>query len=137
MSASSPARTALIAGHSQGEAQLVRGLLRRLGVQEVRTAADGAEAVAAMTSRPPDLLVLDWNIRSTPADMVVKAAREKREAGPRILLTMEAPTRGMLAAAVDLAVDSVVAKPFSPSAFMDRVPGRFVRKEAGREARVT
>lgn len=137
MYASPPARSALVAGHSHTEAQLVRDLLRRLGVREVRTASDGAEAVAALASKSPDLLILDWNIQATSAVMVVKAAKEGQERGPKILLTMAAPTRGALAAAADLEVDSILAKPFSPSAFMDRVPGRFVRKttnEDGKDA---
>lgn len=114
--------TALVAGHSPFDARIVRDALVRLGVGKVESVLDGTAALAALKSNPPDLLVVDWDLPAMPVDNLVAAARERGEGGPRIVLTMAAPTRRAVEEAKAMGVDSIVVAPFSPRALMDRVP---------------
>lgn len=115
--------TALIAGHKPSDVRTVRDLLTRRGIARIEAVADGAAAIGAMSKGLPDLLVLDWDIQGRDAEAVVSAAREQGGAGqPRILVTVATPTRAVVEAAKELRIDSIVAAPFSPRAFLDRLP---------------
>lgn len=117
MRACSASPKALVAGHNPNDARVVRDLLKRLGLGSIDAVADAKAAIAALKGNPPDLLVVDWG---DGADTVLQAAR--RDGGPRIVVTMAAPTRQSIAAAAAFKVDSIVAVPFCPRDFMDRVP---------------
>lgn len=112
---------ALIAGHKTSEVRTVRDLLTRLGIERIETAAHGTAAIGALKNTVPDLLVVDWEIPGEGAEAVVAAARVKDKA-PRILITMSTPTSASVEAAKALQIDAVVAAPFSPRAFLERVP---------------
>ena len=122
MYASRDSMTALIAGHKPSDVRTVRDLLSRRGITRIETVADGGAAIGAMSKALPDLLVLDWDIQGSDAEAVVSAAREQGAAQPRILVTIATPTRAAIEAAKELRIDSIVAAPFSPRAFLDRMP---------------
>jgi CheY-like chemotaxis protein len=114
--------SAVIAGHEPRDARMLRDLLDRLGIGRIDAAADGKAAIAALAGTRPDLLVVDWSIAARSAGEVVAAARDGADHAPRIVVTMTAPTRSAVEAAKALEVDSIVAMPFSPRMFMDRIP---------------
>lgn len=116
---------ALIAGHKTSEVRMARDLLARLGIERIETVGHGAAAIRALRNAVPDLLVVDWEIPGDGADAIVAAARG-RDKAPRILVTMSAPTSASVEAVKALQIDAVVAAPFSPRSFLDRVP-RFER----------
>jgi two-component system KDP operon response regulator KdpE len=114
-------RRALLAGHAPSNVRAVRDILGRRGIDRIDSVPDGKTAIAAIAARPPDVLVVDWDIPASGAEAIIAAAR-KGETAPKIIVTMAVPTRSAVEAAKGLSVDSIVAIPFSPRVFMDRLP---------------
>ena len=117
----SSSQRALLAGHAPSSVRVVRDILNRLGIERVDAVADGKAAIAVIAARPPDILVLDWDIAAVSAEAVLAAAR-KSEVTPKVVVTMASPTRTAIEAAKGFDIDSIVAIPFSPRVFMDRLP---------------
>ncbi len=88
----------------------------------VSTAADGAEALAAATSEPPDLVVSDVMMPGMNGLELVSAldADDRTRRIPVVLLSARAQaddvTEGFMAGA-----DDYVTKPFEPLDLVDRV----------------
>jgi DNA-binding response OmpR family regulator len=104
------------------DAEQVRDLLARALERDgfaVEQAADGEEALSAVASRPPALVILDVNLPKLDGLQVL--GRLKRACDvPVILLTGrgEEPDR---IAGLDLGADDYVVKPFSPGEVVARV----------------
>ncbi len=98
------------------EARKVLSLILKLDGYEIATAAGGAEAVQAMTTMIPDLVLLDvmmpdmdgyqvctW-VRANPASMAVPVVMLSGKADP------ESVARGL-----EVGADEYLSKPISPS----------------------
>jgi DNA-binding response OmpR family regulator len=101
-------------------AEIVCRYLSRAGYS-ARTAGDGLEAVAAATSRRPDLIVLDLMLPGIDGLEVMRRVRaaEGRPIGV-ILLTAKGDEHDRIAG-LRLGADDYVAKPFSPAELVARV----------------
>jgi DNA-binding response OmpR family regulator len=101
-------------------ADIVRRYLERAGY-DARTAGDGLEAVAAVSARRPDLIVLDIML---PGIDGLEVMRRIRAGGGRpigvILLTAKGDEHDRIAG-LRLGADDYVAKPFSPAELVARV----------------
>ncbi len=88
----------------------------------VRTAADGPEAIHAVESEPPDLIVLDLMLPGTSGLEVLRELRRRTETGtiPVILLTARREEQDRLEG-LRLGADDYLAKPFSPQELVLRV----------------
>jgi two-component system phosphate regulon response regulator PhoB len=112
-------------------AALVAYQLARAGYQ-VRTASDGAEALRAAESDPPDLIVLDLMLPEIAGTEVLRKLRARKETReiPVVILTArgeeEERIRGF-----ELGADDYVAKPFSPRELVLRVQAVLRRSLAG------
>ncbi len=111
-------------------AALVAYQLARAGYQ-VRTARDGAEALRAAESDPPDLVVLDLMLPEIGGTEVLRTLRSRTETHdiPVVVLTArgaeEERIRGF-----ELGADDYVAKPFSPRELVLRVQAVLRRSAA-------
>ncbi|WP_439816137.1 phosphate regulon transcriptional regulator PhoB [Zavarzinia sp. CC-PAN008] len=89
---------------------------------EVRTTADGAEAMLLVEERVPDLVVLDWMLPSLSGLEICRRLRRRPETRglPIILLTArdEEPDR---IRGLEAGADDYVPKPFSPKELVARI----------------
>lgn len=88
----------------------------------VRTAADGLEALRAVESQMPDLVVLDLMLPGMSGLDVLRELRRRPEAQevPVILLTARREEADRIAG-LKLGADDYIAKPFSPQELVLRV----------------
>ena len=98
--------------------EVVQHYLERDGYQ-VLTAADGAEALAAVADGAPDLIVLDLML---PRVDGLDVCRQVRAAGPTpiIMLTAKGHESDRIVG-LELGADDYVVKPFSPRELVARV----------------
>lgn len=109
--------------------------LRQLGVEQVQSARNGAEALRLLKSQPFDLVLSDWNMPVMTGVELLSAMRadDKLFAIPFILITAEAE-RGKVEEAITHGVTSMLLKPYTPRqlavrmekalAWRPRTPGR-------------
>jgi len=100
----------------------------------VRTAADGVEALHAVETERPDLVVLDLMLPGTSGLDVLRELRERPETReiPVILLTARREERDRIEG-LSLGADDYVSKPFSPQELVLRV-GAILRRVRQRPA---
>src|SRR5438067_7790431 len=91
---------------------------------EVREAADGAEAIAAMEKWAPDCLVLDLMMPGIDGFGVLRSKRQLGLAPEArvILLTAKTAERDYVRG-WELGADEYLTKPFDPDELLDRVAG--------------
>jgi two-component system alkaline phosphatase synthesis response regulator PhoP len=102
-------------------ADLVARYLHRAGF-EVETLASGRDALAALTRRPPDLLVLDLMLPHVSGLEICRAARARASTAalPIIMLTARADEPDRISG-LELGADDYLGKPFSPNELVARV----------------
>ncbi len=87
---------------------------------EVVEAADGAEALQLLDERPPDLVVLDWNMPERSGAEVLAELKRRDALVPVIVLTAERDKRPRAVARM-LGADEFLTKPFSPLRLLDAI----------------
>ena len=98
--------------------EVVRNYLEREGYT-VREAADGHEALDALSDDPPDLIVLDLMLPGVDGLTITRHVRQ-RHGVPIVMLTARGETRDRITG-LDLGADDYIAKPFSPQELVSRV----------------
>jgi DNA-binding response OmpR family regulator len=112
-------------------AELVARYLDKAGFTTERTAS-GREALAAVTARLPDLMVLDLMLPQVDGLEVCRAVRANDSiAGlPIIMLTARAEESERIVG-LELGADDYLAKPFSPNELVARVRALLRRAQRG------
>lgn len=89
---------------------------------QVRTAADGLEALRAVEVQPPDLILLDLMLPGASGFDVLKEIRRRPETNgvPVILLTARREESDRIEG-LELGADDYISKPFSPQELVLRV----------------
>ena len=88
----------------------------------VRTIGDGFAAVAALTERPPHLIIIDWNMPGFAALEVIASTRRVHEPhGIRLILLSALSSEPDVVAGFDLGADDYITKPFSVREVVARV----------------
>jgi DNA-binding response OmpR family regulator len=110
-------------------ANLIRRYLQRGGF-EVDVRASGRDALTAVGSSPPDLLLLDLMLPQMSGQDVCRTLRAdpKTASIPIIMVTARAEESERIAG-LDLGADDYIAKPFSPGELVARV--RALLRRAG------
>ncbi|MCB9687580.1 MAG: response regulator transcription factor [Alphaproteobacteria bacterium] len=108
----------LIVEDDEATRTLVATYLTREGF-EVLTAGDGPSALTALTSSPPDVVVLDWMLPEMDGIAVCKAARE-RWTGPILMLTARNEDVDEVVA-LEVGVDDFLAKPVRARVLLARL----------------
>jgi two-component system, OmpR family, response regulator ResD len=110
-------------------AEIVARYLQRAGYS-TRTAADGPEALALLSSMPPDIVVLDVMLPGLDGLEVMRrlhADNDRRT--PVVLLTARGEEADRIAG-LRLGADDYVVKPFSPAELVARVDAVLRRASA-------
>jgi two-component system response regulator MtrA len=111
----------LIADDDADILSLVRAVLERAG-NEVISVGDGAQALASVTERKPDLAVLDISMPEVDGLEVLRRLRADRATSelPVVLLSARAQEADVRLG-FELGASAYVKKPFSPRELADRV----------------
>jgi two-component system alkaline phosphatase synthesis response regulator PhoP len=107
--------------------EIARDYLERAGFR-VTTAENGADAIAMVRLRRPDLIVLDLGLPRVDGLEVTRTLRKQSNV-PIIMLTARVDERDKLAG-LELGADDYVTKPFSPKELVARVRAVFRRVDA-------
>ena len=102
-------------------AQLVVHYLGKAGFT-AETVSSGREALALITARPPDLLVLDLMLPQVDGLEICRLARSNEATAglPIIMLTARAEESDRIVG-LELGADDYLAKPFSPNELVARI----------------
>jgi DNA-binding response OmpR family regulator len=102
-------------------ADLVRRYLEKAGFS-VEVTVTGRDGMAALTDRPPDLLVLDLMLPHMSGAEICHAARANASTAliPIIMLTARSEEAERIAG-LEIGADDYIAKPFSPNELVARV----------------
>jgi two-component system response regulator MprA len=87
---------------------------------EVRTAADGVEALAAVADAPPDVIVLDIMMPRLDGLAVCRQLRRQGDATPLLMLTARHEV-GDRVAGLDAGADDYLVKPFALDELLARL----------------
>ncbi|MCW2526740.1 MAG: hypothetical protein JWM76_1600 [Pseudonocardiales bacterium] len=109
-------------------AEVVAGYLERAG-HAIRRAADGVEALSAVESEVPDLIVLDLMLPKIGGLEVCRLVRTSHPNVSIIMLTALAEEEDRIAG-LELGADDYVTKPFSPRELVLRVESVLRRSSA-------
>jgi DNA-binding response OmpR family regulator len=112
-------------------AQLVARYLQKAGFT-TEVIASGREAVAAISARPPDLLILDLMLPHVDGLEICRFVRghDKTAATPIIMLTARADESDRIVG-LEIGADDYLAKPFSPNELVARVRALLRRAARG------
>ena len=114
----------LIVDDSKAMRMIVGRTLRQAGFKQcvVAEAADGKEALAAITASPPDLVLSDWNMPNMTGIELLQAIKQAGLAVKFGFVTSEG-TPEMQARAHEAGALFLIAKPFTPETFETALRG--------------
>ncbi len=117
-----PDMDVLVVGDAPTMRRIVRGLLRELGLKNVREAEDGKIALQALKNKKTDLIVCDWNM---PVMTGIELLREIRDdislkEVPMLMITAEAKKENIVAA-VEAGVNNYIVKPFNAQTLNEKL----------------
>lgn len=102
--------------------RIIKGVLRQIGLKNIREAEDGKEALQLMKSEKFDLVLCDWNMPEMPGIELLKLVRADDELKdtPFVMVTAEAQKENILEA-VKSGVSNYVVKPFTANAVEEKL----------------
>jgi DNA-binding response OmpR family regulator len=124
-------QTILIVDDEETIREVVRRYLEREGFA-VQEAADGFEALDAIKTNPPDLIVLDLMLPGIDGLSLTQHIRQDRHI-PIIMLTAKGEANDRIRG-LDMGADDYMAKPFSPQEVVSRV--RAVLRRTGADSSI-
>jgi two-component system, chemotaxis family, chemotaxis protein CheY len=101
---------------------LVRRMLRRLGIGGVLDAVDGAAGIRCLAASDADfgLVICDWNMPGTTGLEVLKSVRATKRSLPFLMLTGRGDAASVVAAR-QFGVSAYMVKPFSMAEFETKI----------------
>ncbi len=118
-------RKVLIADDEPNIVTALEFLLKRSGY-DVRTVANGAEALAALEADRPDVVLLDIMMPVTSGYEVCQRMRERPEWRDIKIVMVSAKGRGAeVSKGLSVGADLYVTKPFSTQELLDQINGLF------------
>ena len=97
-----------------------KNTLSGLGHTEIVEAADGLEALSALQSESPDLILLDWNMPNMDGLTFLKEVRQRNKDIPFIMITTESE-RARVVAAIQAGCSDYLVKPFTPDGLKEKL----------------
>ena len=110
----------LLVDDSRTIRNIQKNTLNGLGHEDITEAADGLEALSAVATAPPDLIILDWNMPNMDGLTFVKEYRKTDRTTPLIMVTTEAE-KSRVIEALKAGVNNSVVKPFTPDLLAQRI----------------
>lgn len=103
-------------------AEVVQGILGRLGFQQVDIAADGSVALEYLAERRYGLVISDWNMTPMTGYELLRRVRSDRAMReiPFIMMTTQA-NADCFSSARKAGVNACLVKPFTPAMLRDTI----------------
>jgi two-component system sensor histidine kinase/response regulator len=122
-------RTFLVVDDFESMRKVTATQLRDLGVQDILTAANGAEALRVLKTRRVDFVLSDWNMPVMDGLSLLKALRDDAAIAhlPFIMITAEAERR-RVEEAIDHGVSDFLVKPYTLERLRSRIERALTRK---------
>lgn len=111
---------ALVVDDSAVMRKIMISALQDSDVTEVGEAADGAEAVKAVSNEEYAFVLMDWNMPNMLGIEALKAIRDLGNQVPIIMVTTESEKSRVLEA-LKAGANNYVVKPFKPQDLIDKV----------------
>ena len=126
-----PTIPVLVVDDSGAMANIVRGLLRHLGFNDVDDARDGAAALEKMRSKRYGLVISDWNMVPMSGYDFLREVRGDPQLKPTpfIMVTSESKTENVIAAR-RAGVDNYIVKPFNAQTLKAKIDAVFAARAA-------
>ena len=96
---------------------------------DVVTAADGREALSAVSAERPDVIILDWMLPGLNGLDVLEALREEHDDTPILMLTARDAIEDRVEG-LESGADDYLVKPFAPAELVARVHVLLRRKRS-------
>jgi len=121
----------LLVDDSRTIRNIQKNVLAQLGHTDtdIAEAADGVEALKALASDRPDLVLIDWNMPNMDGLTLVQKIREKDKELPLIMVTTEAEKSRVLDA-IKAGVNNYVVKPFTAEALSSKIEQTLAKASA-------
>lgn len=110
----------LLVDDSKTIRNIQKGILARLGHEEIFEAVDGVDAISKYEESQPELMLVDWNMPNMDGLSFVKHIRGQGSTVPIIMVTTEAE-RSRVVEAIKAGVNNYVVKPFTPESLVERI----------------
>lgn len=110
----------LLVDDSRTIRNIQRNVLKQLGHEDVDEAADGVLALARISEKRPDLMLVDWNMPNMDGITLVKKVRETDKKLPIIMCTTEAE-KTRVVEAIKAGVNNYVVKPFTTETLGEKI----------------
>jgi len=109
--------------------RIIRGVLKKLGFNNIEEAEDGDVALAKLKAGEFHFIISDWNMPNMRGIDLLKAVRsdDKLKALPFLMVTAEAKKEEVLAA-MQAGVSQYMVKPFTPDALEGKIQAIFKAK---------
>jgi DNA-binding response OmpR family regulator len=117
----------LLVDDDPGIVDVVSYSLAREGY-EIETATDGSEALAAVTRREPDLVILDLMLPQVSGEEVCRRLRAAGNTVPILMLTAKDAELDTVLG-LELGADDYLTKPFSTAELLSRIRALLRRRE--------
>lgn len=103
---------------------ILRTMVSGFGVRSIFEAADGADAIAILLDRRPDIVLCDWIMHPIDGNDFLRILRQDQDTDiaktPVIVITADS-RRSVVVAARNAGVNYFLAKPVAPATLYDRL----------------
>jgi two-component system chemotaxis response regulator CheY len=120
----------LLVDDSRTIRNIQKNVLAQLGHTDVMEASDGVEALAAIKTQRPDLMLVDWNMPNMDGITLVRNVRESDKSLPMIMVTTEAE-KARVIEAIKAGVNNYVVKPFTAQTLSEKIEQTMAKVTAG------
>ena len=104
--------------------QILKGMLRRCGVQAVEACSDGAEAFERMRWFRPDIIFVDWEMEPIDGGDFMRLIRSDNHFHQQrigLFVVTGFADEKRVAQAIDAGADDFIAKPLSATSVMNKI----------------
>ena len=114
---------ALVVDDSRAMRTILSRILRKAGIEEIREAADGSEAIARLQDGElPDVALVDWNMPVMNGLELVKAVRQRSEwRRIAIMMVTTENEQSQIVRALAAGAHEYLIKPFDEAALIDKL----------------
>jgi two-component system chemotaxis response regulator CheY len=112
----------LVVDDSSTMRRIIVNTLKKLGHEDTVEAGDGKEALRALQSAAPDVIVTDWNMPEMSGPQFVEAVRAQPAFAktPVLMVTTQAAKEDVMIA-LQAGVNDYLIKPFTPDALKEKI----------------
>ena len=117
-----PGMDVLVVDDAATMRRIVKGLLRELGIKNMREAENGSTALDELRKKKADLVVSDWNMPVMNGLDLLRAIRQDNDlkSTPVLMITAEAKKENIIEA-LQAGVSNYIVKPFNAKTLEEKL----------------